>query len=430
MVYAIQDIALPVIILDLIGIFLILFKERYDPRSFILWLMILIFLPVFGFLAYLMWGCTLFEKHRFNRKYLSDRELLGPVTAEGSLIPVCEAGTDIISEGNATFLVTSDIEDHAIQDIRGAEKSIDLECGVLSRGRISRELADAANRGVRVRILTGTYGFGRIAGVRDVVSAGGCSIPFDSILHAAFSVKNRARLGRRFMVIDDSVSYMDSGIRLEGPVSSRLGYRFEADWIYSSGDVPVEHATSAPAGDCAVQVVSGGPDCPEGSPVQSMYQFMASSSAETIIIATPFLVPDEEFHRILKLMSLSGTQVSMVFPRHGIRWYQYRNTMTAAKSLLECGVKVYFTEEDVRSTMVVSDGHLCATSPLPLSMVMMDSDFSINLVVESEDLSGSIVESIGDMMGSSNEYTLECYESRTIWDRVVFFTARMFMFMN
>ena len=42
LVYAIQDIYPLVILLDIIGIVMILFKERFEPRTFVFWLMIII----------------------------------------------------------------------------------------------------------------------------------------------------------------------------------------------------------------------------------------------------------------------------------------------------------------------------------------------------------------------------------------------------
>ncbi|MGN0098604.1 MAG: PLDc N-terminal domain-containing protein, partial [Candidatus Methanomethylophilaceae archaeon] len=54
LVFAIADIYPLVILLDVIGIILILFKEKFEPRTFVLWLMIIIVLPVVGFVMYLL----------------------------------------------------------------------------------------------------------------------------------------------------------------------------------------------------------------------------------------------------------------------------------------------------------------------------------------------------------------------------------------
>ena len=79
LVYAIQDIYPLVILLDIIGIVMILFKERFEPRTFVFWLMIIIVLPIIGFTTYLLTGCTLYSTEHFSRKAEKDRSILSDV---------------------------------------------------------------------------------------------------------------------------------------------------------------------------------------------------------------------------------------------------------------------------------------------------------------------------------------------------------------
>ena len=72
----IADFVWLIVIVDLISILVLLFIERMDPRTFVAWLLIFIFLPFLGVVLYLFIGCTLYRKHIFTPKNINDQRLM------------------------------------------------------------------------------------------------------------------------------------------------------------------------------------------------------------------------------------------------------------------------------------------------------------------------------------------------------------------
>lgn len=67
MLEAILDNIVPLIYLfDLVLLISMLFLERSDPSKTLLWVVILLIIPVFGFVLYLFFGQTFYPRHAFK----------------------------------------------------------------------------------------------------------------------------------------------------------------------------------------------------------------------------------------------------------------------------------------------------------------------------------------------------------------------------
>ena len=89
----ISDIVMVIVVLDIIALFIMLFLEKYDPRVFVTWLIVLILLPPVGFILYMYMGSTIYNRRKFIPKNISDTNLMlasqqGHVT-EGMLMLLC-----------------------------------------------------------------------------------------------------------------------------------------------------------------------------------------------------------------------------------------------------------------------------------------------------------------------------------------------------
>ena len=71
-----SDLVMLFVVLDVVAIFIMLFLEKYDPRVFVTWLILLIFLPPVGFILYLYMGATFYNRHRFTPKNITDTQMM------------------------------------------------------------------------------------------------------------------------------------------------------------------------------------------------------------------------------------------------------------------------------------------------------------------------------------------------------------------
>ena len=446
LVFAIADIAPLVIAVDLIGILMLLFKERMEPRTFVMWLMIILVLPIAGFILYLMFGCTVHARHVFGRKRSAETAMFegesddAPEWISHEVRAVRSSGGDIMTAGNDARLIWSIEEglDVILADIGLAEKSVHIEMRAIPRGQVGERVVDAleaaAKSGMDVRLLTDVRGFGRTRGARRVRAAGGRFETFHNPLYSTFNIKNVNRNTRHISVIDGKVAYTgtDAVVRLEGPAAGRLERRFLADWAHATDTAPmVPDGGPTPRGSDMVQIVSGGPDQCEGlGPMASAYEATISSAERTLLVSMPYMVPDENMYNALRLARLSGVEVILMLPGHGRHWYQRWNSLSASSQMMSSGVKVYFTQRRTRRCVMVADGRLLAVGSSPFSILSMTRDFSTAALVCSEDVASVAEDEFRRELGSAVECSPDDYRGRSFADRVKVGLSRVMMFFN
>lgn len=437
LVYAIQDIYPLVILLDIIGIILILFKEKFEPRTFVFWLMIIIVLPVGGFVLYLLTGCTLYAGKKFSRKAEADRNLLS-VTPEDAVDGLDMGnGLDYAVSGNSTsaYWNTFDHYPDLINDISSAESYVLIEIRRFHSkrfGPVASALFDALSRGVEVYIITGSYVFGRTRDVHKLREAGLRYTTFHNRAYSMFSIKNSCRVLRYIAVVDGKVVYSgaESVVRVEGPGADRLTKRFTVDWNYASGENRVFSENISAVGQDYVQITSGGPDAEGEGPPASEYTSLILSSKERIYMTFEYLVPDEVLYNSIRLAVFSGVEIHLLIPRRGRHWYQAWNSLSASNELMLAGVHVYFTDKRTRRNVVVCDGTVSSVGSAVFNTRSMKYDFSTNTVVFSDELASQLEDFFKEELSDAVECLPEEYAHRSFGDKLKIVASRMLMFFN
>lgn len=442
-IYAVLPVWIPLAIVDAVAMYILLFREKFDPRTFVFWVAIVFILPFLGFVMYLLWGCTLFIDHDGRRKTEADAPLLAGTSdapaEERALANLLDAsGSDICTSGNRASLDwdVADGIDGLVDDIGSAESFIHIETYRLYDDERGRRIADAlkskAVQGVDVRLITTRYGLGRTPGLREMRRAGVRHATFHSRINAALSLGTKNRGLRQCLTIDGRVAYMISGslLRIEGPSADRAERRFLADWSYAAGE-RVEAPASAPAacGGDRVQLVPSGPDAPQ-RPLLNGYSAVISESRESLYITLPYLIPTDEMYNAIKQAVITGVDVRILIPRRGRHWYQAWNSLSAANPLMMAGASVYFADKTAVRCAVVADGRRCILGTGVFNSRSVRADYGLNAVVCSEDVArvaeaGFLAEFDEAAMCRPEEYS-----RRSLGDRLKIAVARMLMFFN
>lgn len=411
-----------VIVLDLIGVLTILFVDRLDPRSFVFWLILIIVFPVIGFVLYFSYGSHFYSDHKFRKKALADHGCVNEtVDMEGS---------------NSTKLLWNmgEFLDSFTKDIRNTESSVWIETPSMKDSGlwngILKVLEDAASKGIDVRLMSGTYGWGRTYAVNRFCRAGGRFCTFNNRLYDMFPGHFRNRNLRMLMIIDEKTVYSgyEAVLRIEGPVTSNYIRRFLLDWAHGSGDLRVSVPTNRMDDD--VYMVVDGRDTMD--PESSMKDILdvVSSARNRLYIATPYLTPDDDFCNTIKLASYSGADVRVLLPGH--TWYRPRrwNSLSAAYPLMKAGVRVYFSDEYSTRRMMVSDGRFCMTGSCVISKDSLERDLNLSTVTCSETVCEEAERRFLEELENAVECTAAEYEKRSIYDVLCIAISRFFMFLN
>jgi cardiolipin synthase A/B len=176
------DLAIKVVALGLI-------PEGRRPSSATAWLLLILFLPVIGILAFWLIGSPFVDQGRRRRQAAAGEVISGALTAEtDDLLPV-PAGSTLntlvvlnrrlgwlpAEGGNKADLFDDYDESIAAmaRAVRTAERCVHVEFYIMSWDSTTKDffeaLAEVAARGVTVRLMFDHIGTARIPGYRDMI---------------------------------------------------------------------------------------------------------------------------------------------------------------------------------------------------------------------------------------------------------------------
>lgn len=365
------------------GIGLRVVMVRPLPSVALAWLFLVALLPGLGLLCYLSFGERRLGGRRarrlaeLRRPYEQRlREILGRggSQVDWTRLPhACEAmdrlGTTLAGlptlAGNELGLLVD--AEHVLQaflvEIARARRSLHLQFYIWHTGGLADEVVEAvaaaARRGVACRVLVDALGSAtwlrsehptrlRAAGVK-VMAA----MPTGPI--RALFRRNDLRNHRKIFVVDGEVAFtgsmnlvdprffhrgagfgawVDAMVRLRGPAVAALHGVLLSDWFVETGEsidavFDVDPGVARPrAGGADVQVLPSGP-MGTGDALLQMLLMMLYAARRSIVVTTPYFVPDEAMLRALRSAAARGVEVTLIVPakvdsllvRHASRSY-------------------------------------------------------------------------------------------------------------
>jgi len=340
----------------MLAVFLIarLMSEKRQPGNTFAWLLGIILIPYVGVPLYLLFGGR--KLRRLMAKKIrvfptlpgpevipatcTHRPIAQTVIGAGGSPPIAGNDVRLLTDGEQTF--------HEWEEcIRSAVHHIHITTFILSRDatgkRIIKLLAKRAREGVKVRLLLDAVGCMFISRgfVAPITQAGGEVEWFMPVFHFATRGSANLRNHRKIAVFDHTTAivgghniateYMgptkiknrwaDFGARLEGPAAVLLNDVFMADWCFASHQSPETMRAEISAdlscrarGNGELQVIASGPDV-VGDPLYEGLLSMVQAAEQSLVIITPYFIPDEVLLRSLVVKVRSGCAITLVIPR-------------------------------------------------------------------------------------------------------------------
>ena len=301
------------VLINILLSFVIIFFQRRKPQTVWTWLLVLYFIPIVGFVLYLLIGQDFRKSRMFKMKEIEGEvnyavrrqeksirrkqfRLSNPKMErfENLIYYNLEAASAVLTGNNDVQIYTDGREKFAalIREIRAAKTYIHLQYYIIRKDElwqaISRELIKKAKEGVEVRILFDSMG------CRDMkkkdweeLNANGIqTAEFFPALLGKLHLRVNYRNHRKIAVIDGRVGFVggfnigkeyiglsekfgywrDTHLCIEGSAVTSLAVRFVMDWNYAARDnlflrdelfeIP-EYVRN---GREPVQIISSGPD--------------------------------------------------------------------------------------------------------------------------------------------------------------------------
>ena len=455
-------------ILNLIFAFTIIFMERRTANSIWAWLLVLVFLPLIGFILYLLLGrqiqrdqiFKLNKEDKVGLEMIVDEQLEALKKQDFSKgnhqIVKFKEMVQMLLYNNAAFLTTdNDLTiytdgqqkfDDLINDIRNAQDYIHIQYYIFHSDGLGKqilsELEKKAEEGIEVKMLYDDMGSRdlRKKDLKHFRNKGGHAESFVPSNLTLINLRMINRYHRKIVIIDGKIGYVggfnvgdeylgkskkfgywrDTHLRIVGDAVNALQLRFILDWnSQSTRDNLTYQERYFPdvnsGGRIGIQSASSGPD-EDWEQIKYGYLKMISSAKESIYIQSPYFIPDQAFLDSIKIAALGGVAVNIMIPSMPDHPFVYWATLKNVASLLEAGVKVYHYENGfLHSKVLVIDDELASVGTANMDNRSFTLNFEVNAFIYDESVARSLKQAFINDMKVSSRLTEERYEQRSTW---------------
>ncbi|MGL5086593.1 MAG: cardiolipin synthase [Clostridium sp.] len=440
----------------------LIFIERREPTTTWAWLLILLMLPGFGFVIYLVLGQNLSRQKIFREKTVVDeiktKELEAKFKEEKKSHSITSEYSDLVrmnynnsgalyTSGNKvkTYINGEEKFNDLLSDIKNAKKFIHIEYYIFRLDHLGSEILEAlrlkVEEGVEVRLLVDGMGSKslRKKEIRFINNLGiKFAIFFPGILPHV-NIRINYRNHRKIVVVDGHTGYVggfnvgdeyvnkgkqfafwrDTHLKIQGEAVNELNKRFILDWDYAATEELINAEKYFPKQDVydnvGIQIVSSGPDHEEEY-IKNAYMKIINNAKKSVYIQTPYLVPDQPMMEALKIAALSGVDVRLIVPGEPDHFFMEWMLSANMGELMKFGVKIYrYQKGFIHSKTIVSDGKVCSIGTSNLDIRSFKLNFEVNAFIYNDKISKQQEEIFFKDQEDCKLVTQEDYDSRTRW---------------
>jgi cardiolipin synthase len=455
----------------------IIFLERRHVGVTWAWLMLLLLLPIVGFIIYIFIGQNLarqkvyrmrprMEKH--IREGIEDQEESihnGTYPYHDPTVPNFRhlifmnliSSASPLTQNNEVTLLTDGVRkfDILLEKIDQAQLHVHLLYYQVGNDATGRRLIEALTRkareGVQVRLLyddIGSLSMNRKL-LRPLREAGGAAFPFFPskipYLNFRFNYRNHRKIvvidgkigfiggfniGDEYLGLDPRVGYWrDTHLMIYGDAVHRLQIQFVRDWDIASNEAlsfePVLFPDMKDVARTAVQIVSSGPNS-DKQQIKNGYIKLIFQAKKRIYVQTPYFVPDESMLNALQIATLSGIDVRIMIPIKGdhrlVHWASY----AYLGDLLRAGAKCYLYDNGfLHAKTIIVDGEAAAVGTANMDHRSFALNFEITAFLYGPDVTARLEATFEQDMLDCRVLTWDDYDRRKVLVRAAESMARL-----
>jgi cardiolipin synthase len=419
---------------NLLFAIVIVFFQRRDPKSVWAWLLLLYFIPILGFVFYLLAGADMHKRKMFRIKEVEDylNEAIRQqenklkinenqkrdthITDYADLVMYnLETSGAMLSEDNDVDIFTDGNQkfNALIEDLRQAKEFIHIQYYIIKNDvlfhRIVEVLKERAAAGVEVRILFDGMGCRSVKHTywKKLNQAGIQTAEFFPALLRRIHLRINYRNHRKIVVIDNKIGYVggfnigkeyigldrkfgywrDTHLRIRGSAIMGLQIRFILDWNYAAREnllINGKYFGTPSHGNrdfCEMQIITSGPDN-SIQQIRDNYVRLVQKAKTSIYIQTPYFIPDETLLNALMIAIRSGIEVNIMIPCKPDHPFVYWATYSYLGDMVMAGANCYTYQNGFLHSkgMIVDSKVLCyGTANMDIRSFMLN--FEVNAVI-------------------------------------------------
>ena len=466
-VYAITIIATVVIVI----------LENRSPLKTISWILVLIFLPFFGFVVYLVFGQSFRKRKMFSMKGLGDMKWLQVMSQDQKLhleksrflkderihekknvmtlllnnskaLLTAYNRVKILNDGQETFSTI-------FKALRRAKDHIHLEYYIIEDGQLASQLLDIliqkAREGVEVRVIYDDVGSWKLSKEYvEVLKEAGVKI--QACLPVRFPIltsRVNYRNHRKIIVIDGKTAFVgglnfadrylngipeigpwrDTHLKVTGEAASSLQIVFLIDWYFVRQEVlldekylPYKKAKEK----CLLQITASGADSDWASIMQAYFSAITSAK-RNVYISSPYFMPNSSILMALKTSAMSGVDVRVLLPKKSDSYMTYWGTLSYLEELLEAGVRIFFYKGGFNhSKIMMVDGIMGTVGTANMDVRSFEQNFEVNALIYDEKTTLDLRARFLEDLEQSEEVNLNEWRTRSKSQKLKESLARLF----
>jgi len=412
----------------------VLVLENDNPVHTLAWILILLYLPVVGFIFYLFFGRNWRKTRLFNRKGLADAINLHDLwPSEGEsyrmdLPPLAGRLVDLLDSNSKAILTcrnqvdiipeTTEALDLICADIEAARHHVHLEYFSITADQTGKRVRDLlikkAAQGVEVRFIYDDVGCWNLrpSFKRELRAAGVMFVPFMPVWIPFLNSRANYRNHRKIVIVDGQRGYLgglnignqylglnryygywrDSVLRIEGEGAVTLQAMFLTDWFFVSKQnlltrqlfpkyVPPAETDPSILDDIPLQIAASGPDTDHASIMQAYFAAI-SNARRSIRIVSPYLILNESLLMALKTAAMSGVHIQILVPGkpdHLIVWWGGRSYY---RELMEAGIKIYeYQNGFLHSKVLIVDDEVLSIGTANMDLRSFNHNFEVTAMI-------------------------------------------------
>lgn len=231
-------------------------------------------------------------------------------------------------------------------------------------------------------------------------------------------------VGDEYLGLNPKFGYWrDTHIRLQGTAVHAIQTRFILDWNQASHHhtltyIPNHFPDYGPKGNVGMQIVTSGPDS-EWEQIKNGYIKMISNAKRSILIQTPYFIPDASLLDALRIACLSGIDVNIMIPNKPDHAFVYWATLSYIGELLKAGATVYIYDNGfIHAKTIVVDDEIASVGTANIDVRSFRLNFEVNAFIYDITIAKKLVSTFKEDLLVSRKYTYEEYLQRPLWIRI------------
>lgn len=444
-------------------------RPHREPASRLAWVMLIVGLPVIGIIAYILLGETSIGRKRVAREREVADKLppMASATPEneaylkaefpGRCAPLFHLGKTIngfAPVGGNTGQLMADSNagiDNIVTDMDAASDHIHLIfyiwLGDNNGLKVVEALKRAAARGVACRAMADGLGSRLMIGSKhwqDMAAAGvqmAVALPIGNPLLRPLHGRIDLRNHRKIVIIDDRITYcgsqncadpeflvkpkfapwVDALIRFEGPIARQNQHIFVSDWM-AQVDEDIRSLLEAPIyasnKGFPAQVIATGPTV-RNSAMPETFVALMHAARHTLIITTPYYVPNESMQDALCAAARRGVTTTIVFPARNDSIQVAAASHSYYLELLNAGVKIHeYVGGLLHTKSMTIDGEVTLIGSANMDRRSFELNYENNILFYDPKLTDEMRRRQETYLASSHPVTVEMVEQWSMAHRL------------